>query len=114
MVCTSFHANAYLADNIDSPQIMLIHRGCAGVPKGSTEALLVALQELQAEAEALTRDAEQLARDAVAFEQPELKLKQLPPLQVPSDSLNSVPFSTWQTLLCAVTHVRSVCGQWTD
>lgn len=54
----------------------------AGAPKGSAEALLVALQELQAEAEALARDAEQLARDAVAFEQPEPQFAQLPPLQV--------------------------------
>ena len=54
----------------------------AGAPKGSAEALLVALQELQAEAEALARDAEQLTRDAVAFEQPEPQFAQLPALQV--------------------------------
>jgi hypothetical protein len=44
--------------------------------------VLVALQELQAEAEALSRDANQLSRDAVAFEQPEPDFAQLPPLLV--------------------------------
>jgi hypothetical protein len=59
---------------------------------GSGEILLVALQELQAEAEALARDANQLARDAVAFEQPEPNFSQLPPLLVRSCSCGILPY----------------------
>jgi hypothetical protein len=55
---------------------------CAGVPKGSADALMVQLQEIQAQVESLQAEAEQHRMSALAFDKPEPRFLQLGDMHV--------------------------------